>query len=158
VIAGEAGEGVKSDLVAGHDLARFSNAFFVIVDQDRKRPEDGMIWRQLTPAPGQLRDHVRMNFEIPGHGGDPLLAIKQLTERIEPIDRVDWNAFGGRFARPLGRYRLPQVHFYRPMPKPGRLGFDCYSENPKKSRKLRRPQGQEMPRSGHHFCRRPTEQ
>jgi hypothetical protein len=61
------------------------------MDQDSQRREDRVLRQQFTPAPGPLGDRLWMDFEISGHGRDPLLAIKQATERIEPIDRAGWN-------------------------------------------------------------------
>jgi hypothetical protein len=40
-----------------------------------------------------------------------MLAIEQSAESMEPTARGYWNWFGGRFTRPLRRYRLLHFHF-----------------------------------------------
>src|SRR5262245_26703970 len=100
-----------------------------------------MIWRQLAPAPGPLGDRVPMDFEISGHGRDPLLAIKQSTERIEPISRTEWRWFGGRLARQLGRDRLLHVH-WSPVPKKSRhLGLPSFRRHKKRPPIVAAPRG-----------------
>src|SRR6266446_1429538 len=109
-----------------------------------------MIRRQFTPPGNPVRDRILADFQISGHRGHPMLAIKYSAECIEPVSRAEWHWFDWRFVCPLRCCLLQAMHVC-PHAKPPRrmLRFRLLMQKTKAARLANGlKSGEETPKEG----------